>query len=61
MSEIISVHGVCKKYKSQDRYALKDIHFTVEEGEIIEVVSVSGNKLYVKKANDNADDKEVQQ
>ena len=33
----------------------------IEEGEIIEVVSVSGNKLYVKKANDNADDKEVQQ
>ena len=33
----------------------------MEEGEIIEVVSVSGNKLYVKKASDNADDKEVQQ
>lgn len=42
MSEIISVHGVCKKYKSQDRYALKDINFTVEEGEIIGVLGPNG-------------------
>ena len=72
IDEIISKRGIVTKKATKlenGRCKINDVTWTIvpiddqdiEEGEIIEVVSVSGNKLYVKKANDNADDKEVQQ
>lgn len=42
MNSIIEVNHIFKKYKTQGKYALNDISFSVEEGEIVGVLGPNG-------------------
>ncbi len=42
MENIIEVKNLCKKYKTQEQYAVNDISFSVQPGEIIGVLGPNG-------------------
>lgn len=42
MSKVIEVKNLHKKYKTQERYAVHDISFSVEQGEIVGVLGPNG-------------------
>lgn len=42
MEPIIEVKGLCKKYKSMDGYAVRDMCFSVQPGEIVGVLGPNG-------------------
>ena len=50
MSKWLELHDLTKIYSEYSK--VENINFSIEKGEIVEIVSISGNKLKVKLAEE---------